>query len=59
MAKKLLNIFGLLDVAAGPARISRPSFMLHPLKGDLKRVQRLVWCKRNWRVTFRFEGTAA
>ncbi|PBN42591.1 type II toxin-antitoxin system RelE/ParE family toxin [Sphingobium sp. D43FB] len=57
-AKKIRNILGLLDVAAGPADMHLPSFKLHALKGDLKG-HWSVWGNDNWRVTFRFVGTDA
>ncbi|HWW64112.1 MAG TPA: type II toxin-antitoxin system RelE/ParE family toxin [Sphingomonadaceae bacterium] len=56
--KKLRNILGLLDVAAGPDDMNLPSFKLHPLKGDLKG-HWSVWVNGNWRVTFCFVGTDA
>jgi proteic killer suppression protein len=56
--KKLRNILGLLEVAAGPADMNLPSFRLHALKQDLKR-HCSVWVNGNWRVTFRFVGADA
>ncbi len=55
-AKKLRNILGLLEVAAGPDDMNMPSFKLHPLKGDLKG-HWSMWVNGNWRVTFRFAGS--
>lgn len=54
--KKLRNILGLLEVAAGSDDMNVPSFKLHPLKGNLKGCWS-VWVNGNWRVTFRFVGT--
>ena len=55
-ARKLRNILGLLEVAAGPDDMNLPSFKLHRLKGDLKG-HWSVWVNGNWRVTFRFAGS--
>lgn len=55
-ARKLRNILGFLDVAAGPEDLKVPSFKLHPLKGALKG-HWSVWVNGNWRITFRFVGT--
>lgn len=54
--RKLGNILGLLEVAAGPDDMTVPSFKLHPLKGALKG-HWSVWVNGNWRVTFRFVGS--
>jgi len=54
--KKLRNILGLLEAAAGPGDMNLPSFRLHPLKGDLKGCW-TVWVNGNGRVTFRFVGS--
>lgn len=54
--RKVRNILGFLEVAAGPEDLKVPSFKLHPLKGALKR-HWSVWVNGNWRVTFRFVGS--
>jgi len=54
-ARKLRNVLGFLEVAAGPEDMKVPSFKLHPLKGELKG-HWSVWVNDNWRVTFRFAG---
>lgn len=55
-ARKLRNILGLLDAAAGPEDLKLPSFKLHRLKGTLKGYWS-VWVNGNWRVTFCFVGS--
>ena len=55
-ARKLRNILGLLEVAAGPEDMKIPSFKLHSLKGDLKG-HWSVWVNGHWRVAFRFVGS--
>lgn len=59
MIERIEDILAALDIAAGPQDMSRPSFRLHPLKGDRKG-QWAVTVRANWRITFSFEdGHAA
>ncbi len=55
---KAENILFVLDSATDPQSLNLPGFNLHELKGD----RRGVWSvtvKKNWRITFRFEGSDA
>ncbi len=52
---KLLSILAALDVAAGPAELTLPSYQTHPLKGALAG-HWSIWVNGNWRVTFCFVG---
>jgi proteic killer suppression protein len=48
----------LLNVAVDIRDMDRPSFRLHPLKGDLKEYW-AVTVRANWRIIFRFnDGNA-
>ena len=49
---------GALDAAAGPEDMAKPTWHLHPLKGDLAG-HWAVRVNQNWRLTFRFEGEDA
>ncbi|MFC0336907.1 proteic killer suppression protein [Kushneria avicenniae] len=53
--KKLRLILAALDVAESPDDMSRPSFKLHPLKGEMAG-HWSVWVNGNWRITWRFTG---
>ena len=55
MAERIRDILALLDVAANPAHLDRPSLRLHPLKGKLTGFW-AVTVRANWRIIFRFEG---
>ena len=54
LAERLRDILALLDVAAEPAHLDRPSLRLQPLKGDLRGFW-AVTVRANWRIIFRFE----
>jgi len=47
-------ILAALDEAAVFEDLDRPSFRLHPMKGDLKG-RWSITVRANWRVVFRFE----
>lgn len=47
-----------LDSSKIPEDMDLPNWRLHPLKGDLAD-HWAVWVSRNWRMTFKFEGTDA
>jgi toxin HigB-1 len=51
---KIEDILGLLNVAVDIRDMDRPSFRLHPLKGDLKGYW-AVAVRANWRIIFRFK----
>lgn len=53
--RRLATILSALDVAETLEDLSRPSFRLHPLKGDYAGYWS-VWVNGNWRVVFRFEN---
>jgi proteic killer suppression protein len=58
MVERIAVILAALDAAATITAMSRPSFRLHRLKGDL----RGFWAatvRGNWRIVFRFEGGKA
>lgn len=54
-AARLRELLAALDAAAGPQDLSRPSWRLHALSGDLRGLW-AVTVQANWRLTFRFEG---
>jgi proteic killer suppression protein len=45
-----------LDSAEVPQDMNMPGWRLHPLRGTL-REHWAIWVDKNWRLTFRFEGT--
>ncbi len=55
MVERIRDILALLDVAADPADLDRPSLKLHSLKGE-RRGFWAVTVRANWRIIFRFEG---
>ncbi len=55
MVDRIRTVLATLDAASEPKDLDRPSFRLHPLKGDRKG-QWAVTVRANWRITFRFEG---
>ncbi|TCS93723.1 proteic killer suppression protein [Tepidimonas ignava] len=55
-AARLRELLAALDAAAGPQDLSRPSWRLHALSGDLRGLW-AVTVQANWRLTFRFEGS--
>lgn len=59
LVERIALILNALDAAATPEDMSRPSYRLHPLKGD-RRGQWAVTVRANWRIVFRFaDGNAA
>lgn len=58
MVERIRDILTALDAMATIAELDRPTFRLHPLKGDRKG-QWAVTVRANWRIVFRFaEGNA-
>ncbi len=55
MVDRIRTVLAALDAASEPKDLDRPSFRLHPLKGDRKG-QWAVTVRANWRITFRFDG---
>jgi proteic killer suppression protein len=55
MVDRIKTVLAALDAASESKDLDRPSFRLHPLKGDRKG-QWAVTVRANWRITFRFEG---
>lgn len=55
-AKRLREILTVLNAAAVPADLSRPSWRLHGLSGDRLGFM-AVTVQANWRLTFRFVGS--
>jgi proteic killer suppression protein len=53
MVERLREILTALTVAVAIEDLNRPSFRLHPLKGELKGFW-AVTVRANWRITFRF-----
>ena len=53
MVDRLRLILSALDAAAVVGDMNQPTFMLHPLKGDLRGFF-AVTVRANWRVIFRF-----
>ena len=54
MVERIRDILTVLANARTIEELNRPSFRLHPLKGDLKG-NWAVTVRANWRVIFRFE----
>ncbi len=55
MVERIRDILTTLDAAGDDLHgLSRPSFRLHPLKGDLRGFWS-VTVRANWRIVFRFE----
>ena len=52
MLERIRDILTALDNAVDVEQLGRPSFRLHPLKGDLKGFW-AVTAKANWRIIFR------
>ena len=55
MVEKIETILAALEVATAPKDLDRPSFRLHPLKGERKG-EWAVTVRANWRIIFRLEG---
>jgi proteic killer suppression protein len=58
MVDRIRVMLGALDAAERIEDLDRPSFRLHPLRGDLKGFWSLT-VRANWRVVFRFENGEA
>ena len=58
MADRIREILTALDAAVTVAELNRPTFRLHPLKGQLKGFYS-VTVRANWRIIFRFENSRA
>jgi len=56
VAERLRRVLGALQRAQEPDDLRLPGFGLHPLKGK-RRGEWSITVTRNWRVTFKFEGT--
>ena len=54
MAGRIAILLAALDEASTIKDLNRPSFRLHPLKGDLKGFWS-VTVRANWRIVFRLE----
>jgi proteic killer suppression protein len=53
MLHRIEDILAALDVAKIVSDLDRPSYRLHPLKGD-RSGQWAITVRANWRITFRF-----
>jgi proteic killer suppression protein len=53
MAARIAVLLAALDEAESVDDLNRPSFRLHPLKGDLKGFWSIT-VRANWRIVFRF-----
>jgi len=58
LVDRIADVLAALDVASEPSDMDRPSFRLHPLKGDRKG-QWAVTVRANWRIVFGFAGVNA
>jgi toxin HigB-1 len=58
MVERIRAILTALDAAQVIESLNRPSFRLHPLKGELKGFY-AVTVRANWRIIFRFENGGA
>jgi toxin HigB-1 len=58
MVERIREILSALDAADSIEGLSRPSFRLHALKGQLKGFW-AVTVRANWRIVFRFENGKA
>jgi toxin HigB-1 len=54
MVEKISDILSRLDIADTILDMDRPSFRLHPLKGNMNGFHS-VTVRANWRIVFRFE----
>jgi proteic killer suppression protein len=55
LIERIEDILLVLEAAASPNDLSRPSFRLHALKGERKG-QWAVTVRANWRIVFGFAG---
>lgn len=53
-ADKISEILGILNVMGNLKPLSKPSYRLHKLKGDMKDLWS-VTVQANWRITFEFD----
>ena len=58
LVERIRIILAALDAANAIDAMNRPSFPLHPLKGDWKGYW-AVTVRANWRIVFRFEEGSA
>ena len=58
LVERIRIILAALDSANAIDAMNRPSFRLHPLKGDWKGYWAVTVCA-NWRIVFRFEEGSA
>jgi toxin HigB-1 len=58
MVEKISDTLSRLDVADTILDMDRPSFRLHPLKGNMNGFH-AVTVRANWRIVFRFEDGSA
>jgi toxin HigB-1 len=58
MVERIRDILSALEAAETIEGLSRPSFRLHPLKGQLKGFW-AVTARANWRIIFRFANSKA
>lgn len=54
LVERIRVILAALDAADTIGDVNRPSFRLHPLKGERKG-QWSITVRANWRIAFRFE----
>ena len=62
LVERIRIILAALDSANAIDAMNRPSFRLHPLKGDWKGDWKGYWAvtvRANWRIVFRFEEGSA
>ena len=55
MVDQIEDILAAMDVATKPDDLDRPSYRLHPLKGD-RLGEWSITVRRNWRLVFEFDG---
>ena len=55
LVDRIATILAALDEAVVLEDLDRPSFHLHPLKGNLKG-RWSITVRANWRIVFRFDG---
>jgi proteic killer suppression protein len=58
MVERIRTVLAALDSAKVIEDLARPSFKLHPLKGELKGFWAIT-VRANWRIIFRFEDATA
>ena len=58
MLERIRTTLAALDSAERLEDLNRPSFRLHPLKGERKG-QWALTVRANWRIVFRFENGSA